>query len=262
MHLPLQDHLGLNLLAANDHQSAHNRERFDAWRLLCLNVMSSPGAGKTALLERSLAALRTLWRMAVLEGDMTTQLDAGRIEALGIPVVPITTGRACHLDAAMVKGGLALLGEQLDPAALDLLWVENVGNLVCPAEFPVGEHRKVALLSVTEGDDKPLKYPVMFREAHCVLITKVDLLPHLPVNVERLEEHLHLVNPAARVIRVSALSGEGFDAWHDWLAETLQEVVPEREGFDPSQPRSSATSFPSSRIPPLQAPEQVVPAQP
>jgi hydrogenase nickel incorporation protein HypB len=250
MHQPLQDRLGLNLLAANDHQAAHNREHFDAWRLLCVNVMSSPGAGKTALLERSLAALRQRWRMAVLEGDMTTQLDAQRIEALGIPVVPITTGRACHLDAAMVKGGLALLRQQLDPADLDLLWVENVGNLVCPAEFPVGEHRKVALLSVTEGEDKPLKYPVMFREAHCVLITKVDLLRHLPVGVERLEEHLRLVNPAARVIRVSALSGEGLDAWHQWLAEALFEVIPPGP--------SSSVSLPIS---PLEVPALEVPAQ-
>jgi hydrogenase nickel incorporation protein HypB len=157
--------------------------------------------------------------MAVLEGDMTTQLDAERLEAVGIPVVPITTGRACHLDAAMVQGGLRLLRQRLDPAELDVLWVENVGNLVCPAEFEVGEHRKVALLSVTEGEDKPLKYPVMFREADCVLITKTDLLPHLPVDVARLEAHVRSVNPQAAVLRVSSLSGEGLEAWHGWLAE-------------------------------------------
>ncbi|MEB3184421.1 MAG: hydrogenase nickel incorporation protein HypB, partial [Cyanobacteriota bacterium] len=176
MHMPLEDTLGLNLLAANQHQADHNRKHFDAWRLLCLNVMSSPGAGKTSLLECSLAALAPEFAMAVLEGDMTTQLDAQRLQSLGVPVVPITTGRACHLDAAMVSGGLQLLRQRLDPARLDILWVENVGNLVCPAEFAVGEHRKVALLSVTEGDDKPLKYPVMFREADCVLVTKTDLL--------------------------------------------------------------------------------------
>jgi len=217
--MPLEDTLGLNLLAANQHQAEHNRDHFDAWNLLCLNVMSSPGAGKTSLLERSLAALADEFAMAVLEGDMTTLLDAQRLEAVGVPVVPITTGRACHLDAAMVSGGLRLLAERLDPAGLDLLWVENVGNLVCPAEFEVGEHRKVALLSVTEGDDKPLKYPVMFREADCVLITKVDLLPHLPVEVERIEAHVRQVNPHCAVIRVSATTGEGLATWHGWLRE-------------------------------------------
>jgi len=224
MHMPLEDTLGLNLLAANQHRADHNRERFDAWNLLCLNVMSSPGAGKTSLLERSLATLSSRWAMAVLEGDMTTLLDAERLEAVGIPVVPITTGRACHLDAAMVSGGLKLLQQRLDPAGLDLLWVENVGNLVCPAEFAIGEHRKVALLSVTEGDDKPLKYPVMFREADCVLITKVDLLPHLPVDVERIDAHIRQVNPRCAVIRLSASNGEGFDAWHDWLGSQLKAV--------------------------------------
>ena len=221
MHMPLEDTLGLNLLAANQHQAEHNREHFDAWDLLCLNVMSSPGAGKTSLLERSLAALATDLSMAVLEGDMTTQLDADRLEAVGVQVVPITTGRACHLDASMVSGGVKLLRQRLDPAALDLLWVENVGNLVCPAEFEVGEHRKVALLSVTEGDDKPLKYPVMFREADCVLITKTDLLPYLPVEVERIEAHIRQVNPRCTVLRVSATSGEGLDEWHSWVHQQL-----------------------------------------
>ena len=222
MHMSLTDTLGLNLLAANDHQAAHNREHFDAWRLLCLNVMSSPGAGKTSLLEHSLSLLAREWEMAVLEGDMTTRLDAERLEALGIPVVAITTGRACHLDAAMVRGGLRQLAALLDPASLDILWVENVGNLVCPAEFAVGEHRKVALLSVTEGEDKPLKYPLMFREADCVLITKTDLLPYLPVSLERIETHIREVNPRAVVLPVSASSGEGIDDWHRWLRQQLE----------------------------------------
>jgi hydrogenase nickel incorporation protein HypB len=217
MHMPLEDTLGLNLLAANHHQAEHNREHFDAWQVLCLNVMSSPGAGKTSLLEQTLTALSADLAMAVLEGDMTTQLDADRLEAVGVPVVPITTGRACHLDASMVSGGLKLLQERLDPASLDLLWVENVGNLVCPAEFEVGEHLKVALLSVTEGDDKPLKYPVMFREADCVLITKTDLLPYLPVDIARIEAHIRQVNPHCTVLRVSATSGEGLAAWHSWI---------------------------------------------
>ncbi|MBM5817716.1 MAG: hydrogenase nickel incorporation protein HypB [Cyanobacteria bacterium K_Offshore_surface_m2_239] len=241
MHMPLQDTLGLNLLAANQHQADHNRDHFNAWRLLCINVMSSPGAGKTSLLERSLASLASDLAMAVLEGDMTTQLDAQRLEAVGVPVVPITTGRACHLDAAMVSGGLKLLQQRLDPASLDLLWVENVGNLVCPAEFEVGEHRKVALLSVTEGDDKPLKYPVMFREAHCVLITKTDLLPHLPVEVERIEAHIRAVNPRCTVIRVSASSGEGLDSWHGWV-RAQQRAVCDPKASTGSPARASAAS--------------------
>ena len=221
MHMPLEDTLGFNLLAANQHQAEHNQAHFRTWDLLCLNLMSSPGAGKTALLERSLPNLAADLRMAVLEGDMTTQLDAERLEAVGIPVVAITTGRACHLDAAMVKGGLTLLQQRLDPVDLDLLLVENVGNLVCPAEFDVGEHHKVALLSVTEGDDKPLKYPLMFRQADVVLITKVDLLPHLPVDLATIRRNILSINPEATVIEVSALSGEGIDAWHHWVHQAL-----------------------------------------
>jgi hydrogenase nickel incorporation protein HypB len=243
MHMPLEDTLGLNLLAANQHQAAHNREHFNAWQLLCINVMSSPGAGKTSLLERSLPLLADVFSMAVLEGDMTTQLDAERLEAVGVPVVPITTGRACHLDAAMVSGGLRLLRQRLDPAALDLLWVENVGNLVCPAEFEVGEHRKVALLSVTEGEDKPLKYPVMFREADCVLITKIDLLPYLPVQVERIEAHIHQVNPRCRVIRVSASSGEGLEAWHQWLRQQVADQHSSLAAQSPAPQRLPAAAL-------------------
>ena len=222
MHLPLEDRLGMNLLAANQHQAEHNREHFEAWQVLALNVMSSPGAGKTALLERSLPQLAQEWSMAVLEGDMTTQLDAERLEAVGIPVVPITTGRSCHLDAAMVCGGLKLLRQRLNPQQLDLLWVENVGNLVCPAEFEVGEHHKVALLSVTEGEDKPLKYPLMFRQADVVLITKIDLLPYLPVELEQIRRNIHSINPNASVIPVSALTGEGIDIWPAWLRSARQ----------------------------------------
>ena len=225
MHKPLEDNLALNLLAANDHQAEHNHEHFQSWNLLCLNLMSSPGAGKTALLERSLPQLSQALQMAVLEGDMTTQLDAQRLEAVGIPVVPITTGRACHLDAAMVSGGLTLLKQRLDPTTLDLLLVENVGNLVCPAEFEVGEHHKVALLSVTEGDDKSLKYPLMFRQADVVLITKVDLLPHLPVDLETIRHNIHSINPNASVIEVSALTGEGIETWHQWVQQALLQNV-------------------------------------
>ena len=221
MHMPLEDTLGLNLLTANKHQAEHNHQHFQGWDLLCLNLMSSPGAGKTALLERSLPALAADLRVAVLEGDMTTLLDAERLEAVSIPVVPITTGRSCHLDAAMVSGGLKLLEQRLDPSGLDLLLVENVGNLVCPAEFEVGEHHKVALLSVTEGDDKPLKYPLMFRQADVVLITKVDLLPHLPVDLAAIRRNILSINPNATVIEVSALTGEGIHSWHHWVQQAL-----------------------------------------
>ena len=221
MHMPTSDTMNINLLAANDRQAQHNRQRFDAWGLFCINVMSSPGAGKTILLEQALSALQGKQAMAVLEGDMTTQLDARRLAGAGVPVVPITTGRSCHLDAAMVSTGLQLLQQQCDPAALDLLWVENVGNLVCPAEFAIGEHCKLALLSVTEGDDKPLKYPVMFREADCVLITKIDLLPHVPAHLGRMADHVRQINPRCDVFPVSALTGDGLGDWLAWLAQQL-----------------------------------------
>ena len=151
----------------------------------------------------------------------TNGLQGRRIWLVGAGGTGVSgLARLLNKRAAMVSGGLKLLGQRLDPASLDLLWVENVGNLVCPAEFEVGEHKKVALLSVTEGDDKPLKYPVMFREADCVLITKIDLLPYLPVAVERIEDHIRQVNPRCTVIRVSASSGVGLDSWHAWLRAT------------------------------------------
>ncbi|MGD1942650.1 MAG: hydrogenase nickel incorporation protein HypB, partial [Leptolyngbyaceae cyanobacterium] len=177
MHQILDETLGINLLHANQEGADHNRAHFDEWGITCLNVMSSPGAGKTVLLEKTLAALTDSLKIAVIEGDMTTELDADRLRQYGVPVIAINTGRACHLDARMVAGGLHTLSQTQTPTDLDLVIVENVGNLVCPAEFEVGEHAKVALLSITEGEDKPLKYPVMFREADVLVITKVDLAP-------------------------------------------------------------------------------------
>ena len=165
MHQNIDATLGINLLDANQHLADENRDRFNQWGVTCLNLMSSPGAGKTQLLERTLSALGASLQLAVIEGDMTTQLDADRLRATGAPVIAINTGRACHLDAKMVAGGMMQLERETDPERCDLGVVENVGNLVCPAEFEVGEHAKVALLSVTEGEDKPLKYPIMFREA-------------------------------------------------------------------------------------------------
>ncbi len=221
MHQTFDAALGINLLHANQDGADHNRAHFDQWGITCLNVMSSPGAGKTALLERTLAALTPELKIAVIEGDMTTELDADRLRQFGVPVIAINTGRACHLDSKMVAGGLHRLAHDYDPQTFDLVLVENVGNLVCPAEFEVGEHAKVALLSVTEGDDKPLKYPVMFQEADCLLITKTDLCPHLEVDLDRIMANVRQINPQVAIILVSAKTGEGLDCWLDWVRSVV-----------------------------------------
>jgi len=222
MHQIIDDTLGINLLHANQEGADHNRAHFDEWGITCLNLMSSPGAGKTALLEKTLAALTDSLNMAVIEGDMTTELDADRLRQYGVPVIAINTGRACHLDARMVAGGIHTLSHEHTPQDLDLVIVENVGNLVCPAEFEVGEHAKVALLSVTEGEDKPLKYPVMFREADVLLITKIDLAPYLDVDLARIEANVRQINPHVTVIPVSAKTGEGLEAWFNWVCSTVK----------------------------------------
>lgn len=222
MHQIIDESLGINLLHANQAGADHNRAHFDAWGITCLNLMSSPGAGKTALLEKTLASLTDDLNMAVIEGDMTTELDADRLRQYNVPVIAINTGRACHLDARMVAGGIHTLSHDYTPADLDLVIVENVGNLVCPAEFEVGEHAKVALLSVTEGEDKPLKYPVMFREADVLLITKTDLAPYLDVDLERIEANARQINPHVTVIPVSAKTGDGLERWFDWVQSAVK----------------------------------------
>jgi hydrogenase nickel incorporation protein HypB len=222
MHQIIDETLGINLLHANQDEADHNRAHFDQWGITCLNVMSSPGAGKTALLEKTLAALTPSLRIAVIEGDMTTELDADRLRQYGVPVIAINTGRACHLDARMVAGGIHTLAHDHTPENVDLVLVENVGNLVCPAEFEVGEHAKVALLSVTEGEDKPLKYPVMFREADVLLITKIDLAPYLDVDLARIEANVRQVNPAVTMMAVSAQTGDGLEAWFDWVQSAVK----------------------------------------
>jgi hydrogenase nickel incorporation protein HypB len=184
--------------------------------------MSSPGAGKTVLLEQTLAALSNKVKIAVIEGDMTTELDADRLRQYGVPVIAINTGRSCHLDSKMVAGGIHQLEHQYNPSDFDLVLVENVGNLVCPAEFEVGEHAKVALLSLTEGEDKPLKYPVMFQEADCLLITKMDLAPHLDIDVNRIIANVRQMNPDVTIIPVSAKTGEGLEAWFDWICSHIE----------------------------------------
>ncbi|KGF73149.1 hypothetical protein DO97_02155 [Neosynechococcus sphagnicola sy1] len=217
MHQTFDAALEINLLHANQQGADQNRAHFDQWGITCLNLMSSPGAGKTVLLERTLAALHPELQIAVIEGDMTTELDADRLRQYGVPVIAINTGRSCHLDSRMVAGGLHQLTHKVDPTSLDLVLVENVGNLVCPAEFEVGEHAKVALLSVTEGDDKPLKYPIMFREADCLLVTKLDLAPYVDVDLERIAANVRQINPEIVLIPVSAKTGVGLDIWFDWV---------------------------------------------
>lgn len=227
MHQTFDAAIEMNLLHANQHGAALNRQQFDRWGATCLNLMSSPGAGKTQLLEQTLRSLASELQMAVIEGDMTTQLDADRLRAHGSPVIAINTGRACHLDSKMVAGGLIQLSNEYAPEQLDLVFVENVGNLVCPAEFEVGEHAKVALLSVTEGEDKPLKYPIMFREADCLLITKTDLLPHLDVDVNEIIRNVRQINSRVEIIQVSTKTGEGLDAWTTWLRHQVT-AMPQR----------------------------------
>jgi hydrogenase nickel incorporation protein HypB len=202
------------LLHANDHTAAHNREHFNKHGVLAVNLMSSPGAGKTSLLEATIDALKDEFSIAVIEGDLETENDAGRIRAHGVPAIQITTGSACHLDAHMVHDAL----HQLDLQKLDIVFIENVGNLVCPASFDLGQHSNVILLSVPEGDDKPAKYPVMFRAADLVLLSKSDLLPLLddfqPDNARR---HLCELASEAPVFELSAKNSDGMDAWSHWL---------------------------------------------
>ncbi len=207
-----------NLLAENDAMAAHNREHFDAHGVLVINLMSSPGAGKTALLERTAEALGGKLSFAVIEGDLATENDAQRIRAKGVPAVQITTGSACHLDARMVHHAL----DALPLAGLDVLFIENVGNLVCPASFDLGQHLDVTLLSVPEGDDKPQKYPVMFRTADALLITKTDLLPLLPeFEPRRAQASLRALASDAPVLHVSCRSSEGVQPWCLWLEAAL-----------------------------------------
>lgn len=221
MHQTYDAALGINLLHANQAGADHNREHFDEWGITCFNVMSSPGAGKTALLEKTLAVLTNEYKIAVIEGDMTTELDADRLRKYNVPVIAINTGRSCHLDSKMVAGGIHRLSHEYNPHDFDLVLVENVGNLVCPAEFEVGEHAKIALLSVTEGEDKPLKYPVMFQEADCLLITKIDLAPYLDVDINQIVENVRQMNPCCTIISVSAKTGEGLETWFDWVRSQL-----------------------------------------
>lgn len=214
---PAVRRLELDLLSKNDEIAVRNRAHFKSHDVLALNLMSSPGAGKTTMLVETLMRLRGRLSTAVIEGDQETAADADRIRATGVPALQINTGRGCHLDAAMVEEAFAALHIHNG-----LLFIENVGNLVCPAGFDLGEAHKVVIASVTEGEDKPLKYPNMFAAASLMLISKVDLLPHLRFDVEALIANARRVNPQLAVIALSAEDGTGFDQWLEWLAAAQQ----------------------------------------
>ena len=204
-----------DLLAKNNRLAAGNRQLFTSSHLLVLNLVSSPGSGKTSLLERTLADLNRRFNFSVLEGDQQTTNDADRIAATGVPVKQINTGAGCHLDAHMVGHGV----ESFDLVETDILMIENVGNLVCPAAFDLGEDHKVTVLSVTEGEDKPLKYPQMFEASDLILINKIDLLPYLDFDLEQCKAFAHQVNPMIQIIELSCRSGDGMQQWYDWLSQ-------------------------------------------
>lgn len=205
------------IFGENDRLAASNRARFEAARVRAINLMSSPGAGKTQLLRRTLERLQGRLRVGIIEGDIETSLDADRLEGFGAAITLVNTGQGfggeCHLDAPMVASALPRL--PLDD--LDVVLVENVGNLVCPAEFSIGEHAKAMVYAITEGEEKPLKYPVMFRAVDLVVVNKIDLLPFLDFDLDLFLENLRRVNPHARVIRASARTGEGVDDWVSWV---------------------------------------------
>ncbi len=210
-----------HILHDNDREAAHNRKHLAGHGILAINLMSSPGSGKTSLLESTIDAIGDRFRIAVIEGDLETENDANRIRAKGVPAVQITTGQACHLDAHMVHDAL----HALDLSEIDILFIENVGNLVCPAGFDLGQHANVTLLAVTEGDDKPAKYPVMFRAADMVLLSKSDLLGVLDdFAPEKAERHIRALTNPADVLRISARLQETLAPWLEWLEARLAEV--------------------------------------
>ncbi len=207
-----------NILEANDQLADQLHSLFLQHRLLTLNLMSSPGSGKTSLLEKTLTDLREDIRMAVIEGDVQTANDAQRIAATGASVVQINTDGGCHLNSAMIQETV----QKFDLAALDILFIENVGNLVCPAEFNLGEDFKVTLLSVTEGDDKPEKYPAMFARSEVMIINKIDLLPYVDFSIEKAAKLSLALNANLKIFPVSCRTGEGLEAWYSWLRENLK----------------------------------------
>ena len=206
-----------DILEANERIARQNRDLFDEKGVLVFNLMSSPGAGKTSLLERTIDALKDEVRMGIIEGDIQSSQDAERIAAKGIPVVQINTGGACHLDGNMIRDTF----KEFDFDTMDLLVVENVGNLVCPAEFNVGEDFKVMILSVAEGDDKPAKYPLMFHESEVLLINKIDLLPYVDCSLEKIKDESLKLNPNLTIFEVSCRTGDGLEDWTNWLKKKV-----------------------------------------
>lgn len=213
-----------DILAKNDALADVNRRRFAGRGVFVLNLMSSPGSGKTTLLTRSLTDLKGRFPVAVIEGDQQTSFDADRIRATGTPAVQVNTGKGCHLDASMVAQAADKLAAEGGFAEDGVLFVENVGNLVCPAGFDLGETHRVVVLSVTEGEDKPLKYPDMFVRADLLVVNKIDLLPHLTFDVERMIGYAQRLNPSLAVIQLSATTGQGLEEWYDWIADGLAEA--------------------------------------
>lgn len=207
-----------DVLEANDRIATANRDIFDKHRNLVINLMSSPGAGKTILLERTAEALGGKVRLGVIAGDVETSRDSERMERHNLPVVQLTTGTTCYLDANMIASALP----HLDLSKIDILFIENVGNLVCPAEFRLGEDHKVMMLSVTEGDDKPLKYPLMFRESSLLLINKTDLLPYTDFSMEEAKGNARKINPDLDIVELSCTTGQGIEGWLSWLTECRQ----------------------------------------
>jgi hydrogenase nickel incorporation protein HypB len=208
------------VLASNDAVASGNRERLRRHGVLALNIVSSPGAGKTSLIEKTIAALRDRVRIAVIEGDVQTDLDARRVARCGVPAVQIVTNGACHLDAPLVAAAL----DQIDLAALDLLVIENVGNLVCPAAYDLGEALKVVVSSTAEGDDKPLKYPAMFRRAAVLVVNKTDLLPYVDCDVAAIRERALAINPSLVTFEVSCRTLDGIARWCDWLEGRVRQA--------------------------------------
>ena len=207
------------ILEKNEERATELRERFDKNNILVLNLISSPGAGKTTLLVRTLSALKDQFKMGVIEGDIQTTADAERIAQTGVQTVQINTEGACHLDSNMIYAAI----QKIDLNGLDILFIENVGNLVCPAEFKVGEDFKIALLSIPEGDDKPEKYPLLFSEAKVLVINKIDLLPYLDFDVEKVKRVVKTLNKDIEIFMVSAKAGQGFDKWLTWLRNRVLE---------------------------------------
>ena len=201
-----------------------NRKHIESLGAVAINMISSPGSGKTTLLEKTIEALGNELRIGVIEGDIETERDAERIRSKGVPVVQLTTGGACHLDAVLTHKGLHALEDQVDGKGLDLLFIENVGNLVCPATFYLGEHRRLVMISVPEGPDKPAKYPRAFIGSHAFVISKTDLLPYFDFSVGAITEDALRLNPELAVMALSASSGEGFESWMNWLRSLKNSV--------------------------------------